>query len=106
LYLRNEEGGVSKSGEGSTQVDWKPVVGRSLGLLCLHAEELRGAPLVEQWLLLERLGFEREDAARILNTTAETLRVAASRRRTQGPNRAAAAKSAAAKKTAAGKIRQ
>lgn len=97
---------MSRSGEGSAQVDWQPVVGRSLGLLCLHAEELRSAPLVEQWLLLERLGFERGDAARILNTTAETLRVSANRRKTHGMRRAAAAKSAAVQRTATGKVRQ
>lgn len=63
--------------------DWTPPVGRSLGLLCLHAEELRGAALVDQWLFLERLGFPRDEAARILGTSAESLRVATAKRKSQ-----------------------
>jgi hypothetical protein len=64
-------------------IEWLPLVGRSMGLLCLHAEELRGAPLVDQWLLLERLGFPRDEAARILGTTAETLRVSTAQRKSR-----------------------
>lgn len=69
--------------DNETLFDWTPVVGRSVGLLCLHAEELRGAPLVDQWLFLERLGFPRDEAARILGTSTESLRVSASKRKSQ-----------------------
>jgi hypothetical protein len=35
-------------GDNDTQLDWLPMIGRSMALLCLHAEELRGALLVDQ----------------------------------------------------------
>lgn len=63
--------------------DWQPVIGRALAMMCLHAEELRAAPLVDQWLFLEKLGVRREDAATLLSTTAESLRVSSSRRKSQ-----------------------
>lgn len=61
--------------------EWLPILGRSLGLLVLHAENLRDAPLVDQWLVLERLGYTREDGARMLGTSADSLRVLANRKR-------------------------
>lgn len=63
--------------------DWMPVRGRSMAVLCLHAEDLRGSTLLDQWLFLDRLGLSRDEAARVLGTSAETLRVAAARRKTQ-----------------------
>ncbi len=63
--------------------EWLPILGRSLGLLCLRAEELRDQTLVDQWLFLERLGFPREEAARILGTTAESLRVSTAKRKSK-----------------------
>lgn len=69
--------------KNATPFDWMPVLGRSMAVLCLHAEDLRGATLLDQWLFLERLGLSREEAARVLGTSAETLRVAAAKRKTQ-----------------------
>ena len=74
---------MAASGDTNTLLDWQLVMGRALGILCLHAEELRGAPLVDQWFFLERLGFPRDEAAKILGTTAESLRVSGARRKAQ-----------------------
>ena len=60
--------------------DWAPVTARALAVLALHAEGLRAAPLIEQWLFLERLGMGRAEAARVLGTSAESLRVMARRK--------------------------
>lgn len=73
--------------KNDSPIEWLPVVGRSMGLLCLHAEELRGAPLVDQWLFLERLGLPREEAARLLGTSAESLRVSTAKRNSQASKR-------------------
>jgi hypothetical protein len=51
------------------------VIARSLAFLCLHIAELRGKEVVPQAALLESLGISRADAAKMLNTTAETIRV-------------------------------
>jgi hypothetical protein len=51
------------------------VISRSLAFLCLHVAELRGKEVVPQAMLLESLGLSRADAARMLNTTAESIRV-------------------------------
>ena len=51
------------------------VIARSLAFLCLHVAELRGKEVVPQATLLESLGISRADAATLLNTTPETIRV-------------------------------
>ena len=60
---------------------WDAVSARSLAVLCLHAEGLRGEALVDQWLFLERLGVPRDDAAALLGTTSESLRVSVQKRK-------------------------
>ena len=69
------------SDEGSGTINWQAISGRALTLLCLHAEGLRSEPLVDQWLFLERLGLSREDAAALLGTTSESLRVSVQKRK-------------------------
>ena len=51
------------------------VIARSLAFLCLHVAELRGKEVVPQATLLASLGLSRADAATMLNTTAESIRV-------------------------------
>jgi hypothetical protein len=48
---------------------------RALGYLCLGAAELKDAPIAHSAEFLARLGFDRADCARILDTTPETIRV-------------------------------
>jgi hypothetical protein len=50
-------------------------VARAIGYLSLREAELDKARLPEQVQFLERLGFDREDCARILDSTPESIRV-------------------------------
>ena len=69
------------------------VIARSLAFLCLHVAELRGKEVVPQAALLEALGLSRADAATMLNTTAETIRVGLhNARKKQGGKHAAKTK--------------
>jgi hypothetical protein len=63
------------------QTDWAAVIGRSLAFLCLAEADLRDKELTPQAALLQSLGLSRADAARILGTSAESLRVLQSRAR-------------------------
>jgi hypothetical protein len=63
------------------EMDWKPVTGRALAFLCLHYADMRSKTLVEQADFLARFGIPRAEAATILGTTEESLRVM-SRKRT------------------------
>lgn len=60
---------------------WAAVAARSLAIMCLRGEGLRDEPLVDQWLFLERLGVPRDEAALLLGTTSESLRVSAQKRK-------------------------
>ncbi len=60
---------------------WFAATAKATALLCLHAEGLRQEPLVDQWFFLERLGLSRDEAAELLGTTSESLRVSASKRK-------------------------
>ena len=68
---------------------WLAVTAKGTALLCLHAEGLRDEPLVDQWLFLERLGVSRDEAAALLGTTSESLRVSVSKRKSLGTKRTA-----------------
>jgi hypothetical protein len=83
-----KEDAVVARGNSTDELDWQPVIARGIGLLCLHAEEMRGAPLVDQWLFLQRLGFPRDEAAVMLGTSSESLRVSTQRRKAQGQKKA------------------
>lgn len=80
---------MPSSQESSQQPDWLPIIGRAMALLCLDAEELRSAPLVDQWFLLERLGVPRDEAAAILGTSTESLRVSVHQRKAKSAKKAA-----------------
>ena len=51
------------------------IIGKSLAYVCLHLADLKNEGLAEQGNFLKRLGLTRRDAAGLLNTTEEALRV-------------------------------
>jgi hypothetical protein len=60
--------------------DWDPFLGRALAYLCLHFADLSTKPVLEQADFLMRLGLRRKDAAAVLGSTDESLRVLANQR--------------------------
>jgi len=60
---------------------WLAVIGRALAFLCLSAADLRDKGFADQGALLEALGVPRRDAARMLGTSEESLRVMVTRAR-------------------------
>lgn len=62
------------------EFDWNPFIGRALAYLCLHFADLRGKTRLEQADFLMGLGLPREEAAAVLGTTDESLRVMANQR--------------------------
>lgn len=56
-------------------VDWMPIIGRSLAYLCLHSGEQTSKSMVDQAEFLGRLGIPRREAAAMLGTSDESLRV-------------------------------
>jgi len=64
------------------QTDWMAVIGRSLAFHCLSEADLRDKDLASQADLLQALGLSRADAAKLLGTSADSLRVLQSRART------------------------
>lgn len=59
------------------QFDWQPFIGRSLGYLCLHLADMRSRGVLEQAEFLMGLGLPRREAAVIVGSTDESLRVLA-----------------------------
>ena len=55
------------------------VIARCLAFLCLDRADLRTEKVGAQAEFLQRLGLTRQDAAKILDTSAESLRVLAQR---------------------------
>jgi hypothetical protein len=86
------------NGDTSAGVDWQVLAGRFLALVCLRSEGLRDSPAVDQWLFLEKLGFPRDDAAVILGTSTDALRVGSSRRKAKKPATETAKKAQTARK--------
>ena len=83
--------------QSDDETDWLAVIGKSLSFLCLCEADLRDKELLPQATLLESLGLSRNDAAAILGTTSESLRVTqhrarTSRRKTSGRKKSAASK--------------
>jgi hypothetical protein len=74
---------MNKSKITSDDTDWTAVIARGLAFLCLDKADLRTEKVGVQAQFLERLGLPREDAARILNTSAESLRVLAGREKSK-----------------------
>jgi len=59
------------------EFDWQPFIGRSLGFLCLHLADMRSKGVLEQAELLMKLGLPRREAAIVVGSTDESLRVLA-----------------------------
>ena len=67
--------------QAEAETDWLSVIGKSLAFLCLCEADLRDKELLPQANLLESLGLSRKDAAALLDTTTESLRVTQHRAR-------------------------
>ncbi len=92
-------------GKEQAEFDWAPVIGKALACICLHFADMRSAKVGEQAEFLERIGLPRAEAAKLLGTTDDSLRVLASQRsgRSGSKRKAPAAKGAAkGRKTRAG----
>jgi len=61
----------------TSDFDWQPFIGRSLAYLCLHLAEMRSRTLLEQAEFLMALGLPRREAAVVVGSTDESLRVLA-----------------------------
>lgn len=62
------------------EVDWTSVIGRALAYLALDRAGLTDETLLAQSEFLERFGITRREAARILGTSDDSLRVLAKRK--------------------------
>lgn len=69
---------------------WLAVIGRSIAFLCLNAAELRDSDLADQAHFLQGLGLSRREAAKMLGTSEDSLRVLQRRKKhAKGAKRAA-----------------
>lgn len=94
-------GGTMPSAGEVEATDWEAVLARAAAYLCLRQADMESASILDKGEFLMRLGVPRADAAKILGTTDESLRVSASRRRSaSGSKRATATKSPAKKASA------
>jgi len=59
--------------------DWAAVSGRAQAFLCLHQAGLEEAPMLDKAKFLMALGLSRSDAAGLLGSTDESLRVQVAR---------------------------
>lgn len=59
------------------EFDWQPFIGRALGYLCLHLADMRSRSVLEQAEFLMAFGLPRKEAATIVGSTDESLRVLA-----------------------------
>lgn len=57
--------------------DWQPFIGRTLGYLCLHLADMRSRGVLDQAEFLMNLGLPRREAAVVVGSTDESLRVLA-----------------------------
>lgn len=64
---------ASKTGE----FDWQPFIGRVLAYLCLHLADMRSQGILRQAEFLMNLGLPRREAAVVVGSTDESLRVLA-----------------------------
>ena len=65
--------------EPNDETNWLGVIARSLAFLCLDKADLRSEKVGIQAEFLMRLGLHRRDAAKLLDTSEESLRVLAQR---------------------------
>lgn len=63
---------------------WLPVIAKSLAVLAMHRSELGNSELTIKAEFLEGLGLPRTEAAQMLGTTADSLRVMSARKKKGG----------------------
>ena len=63
---------------------WLPVISKALAVLAMHRSELGNSEIMVQAEFLEGLGLPRSDVARMLGTTADSLRVMMARKKKGG----------------------
>ena len=68
---------MANHNEQNDETNWLGVIARSLAFLCLDKADLRSEKVGLQAEFLESLGLHRRDAARLLNTSEDSLRVLA-----------------------------
>lgn len=61
----------------SEDFDWEPFIGRALAYVCLHLAEMRSRTILEQAEFLMELGLPRKEAAAVVGSTDESIRVLA-----------------------------
>jgi hypothetical protein len=59
------------------EFDWQEFSGRALAYLCLDAADMRSATVLERAEFLMNLGLPRKEAAVVLGSSDESLRVLA-----------------------------
>jgi SAM-dependent MidA family methyltransferase len=59
------------------EFDWDPFIGRSIAYLCLHLADMRSKTTLEQAEFLMQLGLPRKEAAVVVGSSDESLRVMA-----------------------------
>ncbi len=57
------------------EIDWEPFIGRALGYMCLHLADMRSRSVLEQAEFLMGFGLPRREAATIVGSTDESVRV-------------------------------
>ncbi len=62
------------------EFEWEPFIGRALGFLCLHLADMRSRSVLEQAEFLMAFGLPRREAATVIGSTDESLRVLARNR--------------------------
>lgn len=75
------------------EIDWGAVIGRALCFLCLHEGGVKDDDLTSQAKFLKRFGLPKEEVARVLGTTADSVRVTLARAAKKGKKRARKPKS-------------
>ena len=69
------------------EIDWGAVIGRSLCFLCLHEAGVKNDDLTSQVKFLMRFGLPKEEVARVLGTTSDSVRVTLARAAKKGKTR-------------------
>jgi hypothetical protein len=72
---RNRDERVASNTDIDNPAYWTSVVAKALAFLCLHQADLRKESIATQAKFLTGLGLSNTDAAGILGTTSETVRV-------------------------------
>jgi hypothetical protein len=92
LNTRNAEelakfGRKTMAKSANEEFDWQPFIGRSLAYLCLERADMGSRTILEQAEFLMRLGMPRKEAAVVVGSTDESLRVLARQKLTRASGR-------------------